>query len=147
MTAQAGDPGEWLRQLIADGRASLDALSRMTGIEPDRLRAFIEDARPPGMSRTPPLLSSDESARVSTLAAYLSEGMQIDDDERLKAIFESLTSECGLTLHNLAQLTGVEVDAVDVVLGDPASLPPATKYALAVRGSHILNAANQARRQ
>ncbi|WP_423739425.1 HTH domain-containing protein [Cryobacterium zongtaii] len=45
---------------------------------------------------------------LSILAAPLTEGLRIGDDERLKAIWESLTIDCRLTLRNIAQLTGLD---------------------------------------
>ena len=44
-----------------------------------------------GLATEPPALSNDESARLSILAAHLTERLQIGDDERLTAIFKSLT--------------------------------------------------------
>ena len=53
------------------------------------------NARDGGLTTKPRALSNDESAGLPILAANLTEKLQIGDDERLKAIFESLTIEQG----------------------------------------------------
>jgi GTP-sensing pleiotropic transcriptional regulator CodY len=73
--------------------------------------------------------------------------MRIGNDERLKAIFESLTVECRLTPRNIARLTGVDVDVIENVLREPRTISIEKKYELAIKGSYLINAANQARGQ
>jgi len=51
-----------------------------------------------------------------------------------------------LTLENISQLTGLEVDDLAAALDDPRSIPTEKKYALAIKGSYFINAVNQARR-
>ena len=147
MTSEAHNTVDELRRIIAEGRITEDALQSITGIQPERLRFFLDEAKPgmTGLSREPEALSNDESARLSILAAHLTEGLRIGDDERLRAIYESLTGECRLTLQNIAQLTGLDVDDLESALRDPRTIPIEKKYALAIRGSYLINAVNQAR--
>lgn len=147
MTSQTFNPADELRRIIAEGRISEDALQAMTGIQPEKLRSFLNDAKPgmTGLTTEPQALSNDESARLSILAAHLTEGMRIGDDERLKAIFESLTIECRLTPQNIAQLTGLDVDDLESALRDPRTVPIEKKYELAIKGSYLINAVNQVR--
>ncbi|WP_374226636.1 HTH domain-containing protein [Microbacterium ureisolvens] len=49
-------------------------------------------------------LGAEESLRVAILSAYLSTGLSIDDNARLRGILESLTAQAGLTPANIAQL-------------------------------------------
>lgn len=67
---------ETLRQIMDDGRFSIEALQAITGIDPEALAAVLRDRRPPTMMVPiePLRLSPDESARLSTLAAQLTVG-------------------------------------------------------------------------
>ncbi|MFB2597414.1 HTH domain-containing protein [Herbiconiux sp. P17] len=146
--SEAFDSRAALRRLIVEGQISDDALQTITGIRSEKIRAFLDEATPPasGMTAEPQALTNDESTRLSVLAVQLTEGLTIGDDERLTAIVESLTIECHLTLRNIAQLTGLDVGDLERVLRDPRSVPIEKKYELAVRGSYLINAVNQARR-
>lgn len=147
MTTEAHDPSEELRRLMVEGSISEVALQAITGIQSEKLRFFLEN-RMPVMTRftTDPLaLSDDEAMRLSILSGQLTEGMRIGGDERLKAIFESLTIECRLTPQALALLMGLDVDDVESVLRDPRTVPIQKKYELALKGSYLINAVNQAR--
>lgn len=149
MTSEMHNPVDVLRRIIAEGSVSEDALQAIMGIQPEKLRSFLNDAKR-GMSSftaEPQALSNDESARLSILAAHLTEGLRIGDDDRLKAIFESLTIECRLTPRNIAQLTGLGVDDLESVLRDPRTVPIEKKYELAIKGSYLINAFNRARGQ
>src|SRR4051794_35338266 len=118
MTTEAHDPAEELRRLMVEGSISEVALQAVTGIQPEKLRFFLEN-REPVMTRFTPeplALSDDEAMRLSILSGQLTEGMRIGGDERLKAIFESLTIECRHTPQALALLMGLDVDDVESVL-------------------------------
>ncbi|WEO77270.1 hypothetical protein BJQ94_18265 [Cryobacterium sp. SO2] len=146
MTAEAFNPADELKRTIAEGGISEDALRAITGIQPEKLRSFLDaDPGMTGLTTERRALSIDESSRLSILAAHLTQGMQIDDDERLTAIFESLTLDCHLTLDNIAQLTGLDIDDLDSALRDPRTVPMHKKYELAIKGSYLVNAVNQAR--
>lgn len=140
---QAQDVAADIRQLIADGRLSEDGLHALTQIDRRKLQAFIRD----DTATTPEggALSSEESSRVSILAAQLVHGLDIDDDERLAAIIESLTDDAKLTLESVSLLTNVSVKDLTTALADPGSLPEATKYRLALRSSYLINVCNQVR--
>lgn len=129
MTSEMHNSADELRRIIAEGRISEDALQAITGIQPEKLRSFLNEAMSgtTGLTAEPQALSNDESARLSILAAHLTEGLRIGDDERLKAIFESLTIECRLTPRNIAQLTGLDVDDLESALRDPRTVPLAKK--------------------
>ena len=141
------NPADQLRGVIAVGGISEEALHAMTGIAPETLGHFLNAgaAETRGISANPPALTADEGFRVSVLAGLLVDGMQIDDDERLKGILESLTIECRLTPGNIAQLTGVGVQHVELALDDPHAVPLDKRYALATKGSFLITAVNQAR--
>lgn len=149
MTSETYNTADELRRIVAEGRISEDALQAITGIQPEMLRSFLDEAKPgmTGLTTQPQALSSDESARLSILAAHLTEGLRIGDDARLKAIFESLTIECRLTLRNIARLTGLDVEDLEGALHDPRTVPIEKKYELAIKGSYLINAVNRARGQ
>jgi hypothetical protein len=149
MTSETHNTAEELRRIIAEGRISEDALQAITGIRPEKLRSFLNEAKPgmTGLTTEPQVLSNGESMMLSILAAHLIEGLQIGDDERLKAIFESLSIECRLTLQNIAQLTGLDADDLQSALRDPRAVPIEKKYELAIRGSYLIGAVNRARGQ
>jgi len=132
--------------MIAEKYISDEALHSMTGIRPEKIRYFLDEARQ-GMTDVTTEqqeLSSDESMRLSILAAQLTEGLSIGDDERLKGTFESLVVECHLTIQNIAGLTGLAVDDLESALRDPRTISPQKKYELASRGAYLLNAVNRA---
>jgi len=147
MNPETFNPSEELNRAIAEGRISLDALEAITGVHPEELRSFIDEVEPgmTGLATEPQVISGDESARLSLLAAHLTEGMRIGDDERLKAIFESLTVECRLTIENIARLTGLDVDDLGNAVRDPTTVPIDKKYELAIKGSYLINVVNRAR--
>jgi len=151
MTWEPYNPADELSRIVAEDRISEDALRAITGIQPQKLRAFLNGAgAKPEMivaAAEPLALSNDEIGRLSILAPQLAEGMRIGNDERLKAIFESLTVECRLTPRNIARLTGVDVDVIENVLRAPRTIPIEKKYELAIKGSYLINAVNQARGQ
>lgn len=141
------NPAEDLRRIMAEGRITEESLEAITGIRPEGIRSFVGDGTRAvsGLVTAPPTLSNEEISRLSVLVAQLTEGLPIGDDERLKAIYESLTIECRLTPQNIAQLTGLNRDDVDAALLDPRTIPVETKYELASRGSYLINAISQAR--
>lgn len=148
MAAQMHNTADEMRRLLAEGAISEDALHRITGIAVDGLRRFLEEV-PSGTPRlltTPQPLTDEETTRLSVLTPMLSNVHEIDDDERLRGILESLTRVCGVTPANIARLTGVAIDVVEAALDDPHGLPLSAKYTLALRGSYLINAANLARR-
>ncbi|MEY9951887.1 HTH domain-containing protein [Leifsonia sp. EB34] len=145
MTSQPFDVADELRSLIAQGSISVDALHAVTGIRPDDLQSFLGENGGTGLTTDPQSLTVDQGARLALLAAQLTEGMRIGSNERLKAIFESLTVECRLSPQNLTQLTGVPVEDIESVLRDPRTVPVEKRYALAITGAYLVNAFNQAR--
>lgn len=143
------NPAEELSRVIVEGGISEDALQAITGIRPVKLRSFLDEGNPGMMAfaTKSQVLSDDEIGRLSILAGYLTEGLRIGADERLKAIFESLTIECRLTLWNIAQLTGLDVEDLERALRDPRTVPIEKKYELAIKGSYLINAVNRGRGQ
>lgn len=143
----AFDVTDVLRRLVEDDVISLHALSAITRVREDALSSLLEtpsggaDSR---SSRTPPL-SSDEVGRISLLAAQLTEGLRVDDDDRLRAMFDVLTEQLGLTHANIAALTRTDAQDLEGFLANPAAMPPQTKYELASRVSYLVHAAAQAR--
>ncbi|QYF75157.1 HTH domain-containing protein [Cryobacterium sp. PAMC25264] len=147
MNPEIYDTGAELRRIIAAGQVSEDALEAITGISAEKLRSFLDDARPRvlGLTSERLVLSTDESTRLSVLAAQLTVGLPIGDDERLRATIESLTVECRLTLANIARLTGLAIDDLASALRDPRTVSLDTKFRLAGRCSYLINAVNRAR--
>lgn len=146
MTSQTFNTSDELRRVIAEGRISEDALQAITSIHPDKLRAFLDEPLPgaTGLTRTPQELSGDERARLSVLASQITQGLEINDDERLQAILEGLTAQFRLTVVNIALLADVELEDVETALRDPGSLSAETKYRLALKTLYVGNAINQA---
>ncbi len=149
MTSETQNIVEQLQGLIDVGRVSLEAISLMTGIEIESLQAFVDSdgsrAQVELVQAETPLLPGD-AGRLATLIAQLTEGLQIDDDERVQGILETLVAACGLTSSNAAKLLQVDEGLLDRALIDIGSVPVETRYALGVRGSYLIGAVNQARR-
>lgn len=133
--------------MVSDGRLSVEALEAITGIDPDTLAAVLRDRRPPTVMVPiePVRLSPEESSRLSTLAAQLTVGFEIDSDARIVAMLESLVEPGLLTLSNIAGIMRVDVADLEDVLRDVAAVPAERKYDLGVRVSYLVNALNQAR--
>jgi hypothetical protein len=141
------NPAEDLGRVMAEGGITEEGLEAITGIRLEKIRSFVREGTgaAPVLTTAPPTLSNEETLRLSVFVAQLTEGLPIGDDERLKAIYESLTVECRLTPENNARLTGLDGNDVDAALRDPRTIPIETKYELIGRGSYLINAANQAR--
>jgi hypothetical protein len=136
-----------VNRLIEEGILTERALEAMTLIDAVRLRAALSDG--PGMqvptASRERVLTNDETRRLSVLAAQLTEGLTIDDDDRLKGIIESLTSDVHLSVDSVAQLLDASPADLESVLADPRSVPADAKYSLAIRCSYLMNAVNSAR--
>lgn len=147
MTAQGQDVAADVRRLIAEGRISERVLQVVTQIRPEDIGAFLADdsAGGTGLAAEEPTLSPGATMRVSIFAAQLAYGFEIDDDERLRAILDALTVECGFTLDHISRLTGLAVDDLATALENPGALEGETRYRVALRASYLINAANQAR--
>lgn len=143
MTPSSNSVADSLRSLIADGALTETALQAMTKIDPQRLRSFLNDVGVAGLSSAPLSLTVGETTRISTLDAQLTAGMQIEDDDRLRSILESLTFECHLEPEHIARLSGLAADDIRHALEDPSNVSPETKYSLATRSSYLLNAVNR----
>lgn len=145
MTVHGHDVAADARRLIAEGYISEHALQAVTKVAPERITALLATTGAAGLSSGEPPLSPDENRSVSILVGQLAHGLDIADDERLRAMLEGLTGECGFTLQNISRLTHVPVDEVTAACDDPGTLPTDTRYALALRVSYLINAVNQAR--
>lgn len=147
MTSGTNEIADSLQRLVAESAVTEDALQAMTGIPVPQLRSFLANS---GLGMTlstaPQNLSPDESSRISTLEAQLTEGMRIGDDDRLKAILGSLTIECHLTPANIALLSGLDVEVLEQILDHPSRVLLDERYKVAIRCSYLLNAVNRARR-
>lgn len=142
MTPQLFNTADELRRAIGEGQISNKALQTITGIRSEVLTSYLETI-PRGEPEVGPSaaeLSREESTRLASLAAQITAGLQIDDDVRLRAIIETLTTQCHLTLQNIALLTRIGLDELERFVREPASAPLETKYELAVRASYLINA-------
>lgn len=148
MTTQSSNPADELRRVISEGRISEEAIQAITEISAEKLHAFLHDtgAGVMGLTSSPSALSVDEGARLSILAAQIVQGLEEDDDVRLRAILEGLTIQFRLTLENIALLTRTSVTDLEAALRDPGSVPAGQKYALGLRVSYLNLAIANARR-
>lgn len=145
MTTHGHIPSDDLKATIATGGLSVEALQAITHVPAEKMTRFLAEewSNSPGASA--PLPTDEEFRRISMLSAFLSTGLRIDDNERLRGILESLTVECHLTLDNIARLVDVDVNHVERALVDPSSVPLDARYRLAMRTSYIITAVNQVR--
>ena len=148
MTSTMHNPADELRRAIAEGRISEAALQVITSVDTERLAAFLDEAHRSevGLSTRTPILSGDESVRLSVVAGPLNKGMEIADDDRLRGILEGLTIQFKLTPQNIALLTHTNVGDVEACLADPRTVSPEVKFPLAVRASYLNLAIANARR-
>lgn len=138
-----------LNRLIEEDALSERSIETLTGIRGAALHALLVEEREGArlVGADAPTLTSDENVRLSMLAAQLTDGLTVADDDRLKSILESLISQTHLTVQNIAQLTGLRVQDLEQVLDDPQVVSEAKKYAIAIRCSYLVNTANFARRR
>lgn len=143
----AFDVTDVLRRLVEDDVISLHALSAITRLREDALSSLLETPNGAAASRSSSArpLSADEVGRISLLTAQLTEGLRVDDDDRLRAMLDVLTEQLGLSDANIAALTRTDVHDLEGFLAEPAAMPPQTKYELASRVSYLVHAAAQAR--
>lgn len=148
MNSTTHNPVDELRRVIAEGRISEPALQAITSIDGARLATFLDEAHrsEPGLSTATPILSGDESVRLSGLTAALVHGLEIADDDRLRGILEGLAIQFELTVQNIALLTRTPAEDVEACLIDPGSVPPEVKYPLGLRASYLNMAIANARR-
>ncbi|WNY32741.1 hypothetical protein Q9Q99_10225 [Curtobacterium flaccumfaciens] len=59
-------------------------------------------------------------------------------------MLEGLTQISGLTVANIAWLTGIAESDLDAFSEDPTGVSDAVKYAIATRTSYLVNAVNLA---
>ena len=146
MSTTSFDASRELARLLEEGAITMKALEVMTGIDHVRPRKLLVVAPAAvGMDSSPAVLTGHEAARLSALVAQLTEASGIGDDDRLRATLESLTGALHLTPGNIARLTGLSTDVVQTVLAGDRPLPGDEKYAVAIRCSYLVNAANLAR--
>ena len=136
-----------LRRAVADGRISEMALEAISQIPIPTLQAFLAGSGEGthGVTTSLQPLSADEGTRLSVLASQILHGFDIDDDERLRAILEGLTTQFRLTIENIALLARLDPADLATARRDPSSLPSERKYALATRLSYLTNAIERAR--
>jgi hypothetical protein len=135
-----------LRRIVAEGRISEESLQTITGIPGDVIASLLSDARERelGLSAPPSKLSPDQIGRLSALVDQLTEGLQIDDDTRLKAIIQTLTEQFRMTHQHIALLTGIDLNDLKSALYDPDTAKAERKYELAIRASYLMNAIGNA---
>ncbi|HWU60170.1 MAG TPA: HTH domain-containing protein [Microbacteriaceae bacterium] len=146
MPVEAFNVESELRRIVAEGRISEESLQTITGIPGDVIASLLSDARErePGLSAPPSKLSPDQIGRLSALVDQLTEGLQIDDDTRLKAIIQTLTEQFRMTHQHIALLTGIDLNDLKSALYDPDTAKAERKYELAIRASYLMNAIGNA---
>lgn len=138
-------PSELVR-LIEQGAITVQALGAMTGINQSTLESILASPQAEAaMDTTHLALTIDEVARLSALTAQLTDGIGIDDDDRLRAILRSLTEELHLSSRHIGRLTGLSPAALQAILSGEQSVTGEEKYRVAIRCSYLINAANLAR--
>lgn len=135
---------EELRGFVERNQISYHSLAAITSIEADTLRAFA-DASPEGLtSPQSGSLSLDEGERVSVLVSQLTAIREIPDSDRVEGILAALTQTYGFTIPALAALLGVEQSSLESLSESFDSVPEASRTALAVRLTFLVNAINLA---
>lgn len=142
MTTEPFDVRAELRTLVERGSLALDVIARVTGISETTLSAYLDGrgTEDQGLTATGTGLTPDESMRLSVCAALLGSARGVPDDERVRGIIESLTQVSGLTVANIALLTGIPEADLEAFSTDPAGVSDAVKYAIATRTSYLVNA-------
>jgi len=146
MTAEALDVRAGLRALIERGSVALDAIAQVTGISESELSAYLDDpgTEHQGLTVLGTGLAPDESQRLAVLVAMLAAARNVPDDDRVRGILEGLTQVSGLTVANIASLTGIAESDLDAFTIDPTGVSAAVKFTIATRTSYLVNAVNLA---
>ncbi|MBT1541294.1 hypothetical protein KK103_05915 [Curtobacterium flaccumfaciens pv. flaccumfaciens] len=146
MTAEALDVRAELRALIEHRSVALEAIAQMTGISESTLSAYLAGpgTEHQGLTALGTGLTLDESQRLAVFAAMLAAAGSVPDDDRVRGMLEGLTQVSGLTVANIAWLTGIAESDLDAFSEDPTGVSDAVKYAIATRTSYLVNAVNLA---
>ncbi|WP_412148584.1 HTH domain-containing protein [Curtobacterium flaccumfaciens] len=146
MSTEAYDVDQGLRHLVKSGRMSTESLSAITGIATTTLQGHLAGDNEPGMTAPTSALTGSQGTQLAMLAVLLTDGLNEDDDVRLRALVESLTLQYKLTHENIALL--IDADAADIaaIADDAAQVDAGKKYRLGVRLSYLLTAIGNAER-
>ncbi|MCS6579583.1 helix-turn-helix domain-containing protein [Curtobacterium poinsettiae] len=146
MTAEALDVRAELRALIEHRSVALEAIAQMTGISESTLSAYLAGpgTEHHGLTALGTGLTPDESQRLAVFAAMLAAAGSVPDDDRVRGMLEGLTQVSGLTVANIAWLTGIAESDLDAFSEDPTGVSDDVKYAIATRTSYLVNAVNLA---
>lgn len=144
MTAEALDVRAELRALIEHRSVALEAIAQMTGISESTLSAYLAGpgTEHQGLTALGTGLTPDESQRLAVFAAMLAATGSVPDDDRVRGMLEGLTQVSGLTVANIASLTGIAESDLDAFSEDPTGVSDDVKYAIATRTSYLVNAVN-----
>ncbi|MFA0848513.1 HTH domain-containing protein [Curtobacterium sp. WHRI 8282] len=78
-------------------------------------------------------MTPDKSQRVAVLAAMLAAARSVPDDDRVRGILVGLTQVSGLTVANIASLTGIAESGLDALSIDLTGVSAAVEYTIATR--------------
>lgn len=128
-----------LNALIRGERISSAAVAAVTGLSADRVADLLSTHRASGpeLDRADPGANPTDGARIAILTAMLGHGLDIDEGFRLQEIIRSLIAEYHFELENIARLTGVSGEDIQLFLEDSHALEPTRKFTLAMRVSYL----------
>lgn len=135
-----------LRSLIETGGVTIDAIASIVDVEPEVVeRLRVGDSTSAFVAPGQRSLDPDQAARLAGLVAQLSDGMQIDDEQRIVGMLDAIESQFGMTTSSIAALISVPVDTLASMRAEPRSVPESDRLAIAVRVSYLMIAISNAR--
>lgn len=124
MIQKSGKPEDIINELIASDKISAEAIVNLIHITPEQLDQY----RAGNTSSVPPA----ERSALFHLCMVLGPGLEIEDDERVISLLNSIIQEYHITLEQLSRLISVELsDLKRLQNGEPVDAQ--TKYCAAVR--------------
>lgn len=127
---QAIDIKTEFQRMIENGQISVQALSISAHIPASEIEAFIEGR--------PANLENEDKLFLANLGGELSCGFKdISEDERVRAILESLLKHYHISINMISKLLFVNAQDIKAML-DGEELPFEVKYSIAVKSSHLL---------
>lgn len=116
--------------LIENFKFKVDSISKLTGIDVDKLEKLIN-----GQAEFLELsLPIEQFSKLTRIVSMLSNGISsVDDDIRVKSIIEHLIYNLGINLETIAIYTEIDIDDLKSFMKDANSISYEKKYKLATK--------------
>lgn len=124
------DIKEMLIYLIKNFKFKVASISKLTGIEVDKLEKLINGK----VELLELSLPIEQFSTLTRIVSMLNDGISsVDDDSRVKSIIEHLIYNLEINLETIAIYSEVNIDDLKSFMKDPDSISYEKKYKLATK--------------